>query len=122
MPGIDVVGNPGLGSGNRAVADLAVSGDADLSGENHILADFGGTGKPDLRAEHGVFADGGSVPDLHQVIDLDIALDAGLANGGAIDARVGLYFHVVFDNGDSGLHDLVPALRSRARNRSRRRR
>src|SRR5258708_28307893 len=49
-----------------------------------------------------------SVADLNQVVDLYAAADAGFADAGAVDAGVGLNFHVVFDDDRGGLRDLVP--------------
>ena len=46
--------------------------------------------------------------DLHQVIDLNAAADAGFAYAGSVDAGVGLNFHVVFDYDWSWLRNLVP--------------
>ena len=44
---------------------------------------------------------------LHQVIDLDAAAEARLADGGPVDRSVSLHFNVVFDNHGPRRHDLV---------------
>src|SRR5262249_28517993 len=84
-----------------------MSGDADLSGEDHIAPDFGTAAKADLRAQHRVFADIGGVADLYEIVDLRAAADARFADRGAIDRRVRADLHVVFQNDDARLHDLV---------------
>ena len=67
------------------------------------------------------FADGRAVADLDEVVDLGAGVDAGFADGGAVDAGVGLDFDVVFEDGGAGLEDLVPACRRiGGRSRSRR--
>jgi len=48
------------------------------------------------------------VTDLDEIVDLRPGLDAGLTDGGAVDAGVGLYFDVVLEDGGAGLQDLVP--------------
>jgi len=47
--------------------------------------------------------------DLDQIVDLGSGVDAGFADGGAVDAGVGLDLDVVFEDGRAGLEDLVPA-------------
>ena len=47
--------------------------------------------------------------DQDQVVDLGAAADARFADGGAVDAGVGLNFDVVFENRGAGLQHLVPA-------------
>src|SRR5579863_6248054 len=47
--------------------------------------------------------------DEHKVIELGALADARLANGGAVDAGVGLNLHVVANHGDPRLQHLVPA-------------
>ena len=47
--------------------------------------------------------------DLNEVIDLRSCSDAGLANGGAVDAGVGLNFNGILENRLSRLNDLVPS-------------
>ncbi len=66
-------------------------------------------GESDLAAEQGVFADFRGVADEDQVVKLGAAADARLADGGAVDAGVGLDFDVVFQDGGAGLQHFVPA-------------
>src|SRR6266511_977540 len=82
--GGNIAGNPGLRSGNRAVADRKVSGHAHLPGEDYVVADLRRTSNADLRAQHGMFADRASVPDLDKVVDLGIGPDPGLPDAGAV--------------------------------------
>ena len=107
--GGDVVGDAGLGRGDRAVAHSAVAGHADLTGEDDVAADGGGAGEAYLGAEEGVLADGGAVADLDKVVDLGSSANAGLAEGGSVDAGVGLDLDVVFEDGGAGLGDFVPS-------------
>ena len=123
LAGCDVAGDAALGGGDGAVADGAVAGDADLAGKDDVLADGGGAGEADLGAEEGVFADRRAVADLDEVVDFGAGVDAGFADGGAVDGGVGLDFDVVFEDGRAGLEDLVPGCRrTGGRSRSRRRR
>src|SRR5207245_5704329 len=59
--------------------------------------------------EQRIFADAAAMADEHEIIQLGACADARLADGGAVDAGVGLDFHVVADHGDSRLQHLVPA-------------
>src|SRR4029077_1584125 len=106
--GGDVVGNAALGGGDGAVADLAVAGNADLSGEDDVLADVGGTGEAGLGAQQRVLADLRAVAHLDKVVDFGAARDVRLADAGAVDASVGLDFHIVFQNCRAGLDNFVP--------------
>ena len=45
--------------------------------------------------------------DLDEVVDLGTRLDAGLADGRAIDRRVGSKLHIVFDDHDGHLRNLL---------------
>src|SRR6266853_3146254 len=47
--------------------------------------------------------------DLNKVVNFSSGLDAGLANRGAVDARIGLNLDGIFKNRRPGLNDLVPA-------------
>ena len=80
---------------------------ANLSGKDGPFANYGRTGESDLAAEHGVGSDFAGVTDQDEVVDFCAAADASFANGGAIDARVGLNFDVVFENDDAGLDNLI---------------
>src|SRR5271165_405808 len=106
--GGNVVGYAALRGNDGGFADLAVPDNADLTRQNHAVANFRGTGEADLRAKQSIFADLRSMTDLHQVVDLDPAPDAGFADAGAVDAGVRLDFHVVFDDDRGGLRNLVP--------------
>jgi hypothetical protein len=48
------------------------------------------------------------VANVYQVVEFRSPLDASFANASAIDARVGLDFDVVFQDGRARLQDLVP--------------
>jgi hypothetical protein len=49
------------------------------------------------------------VTDLDEVVYLCAGPDSGLADGGAVDAGIGLDFNRVLKDGRAGLEDLVPA-------------
>jgi len=107
--GGDVVGDGGLGGEDDAVADRAVAGDADLSGEDDVVADDRGAGDAGLGADEGVLADVAGVADLDEVIDLGAVADDGGADGGAVDAGVGLHLDTVAELDGAGLRDLFPS-------------
>src|ERR1700678_2876347 len=48
------------------------------------------------------------MPNLHEIIDLDPASNAGFAHAGPVDAGVGLNLDVIFNHHWSWLRDLVP--------------
>src|SRR5690349_19341814 len=52
--------------------------------------------------------DAGTVPNLHQVVDLGAAPDAGLLHARPVHARVGLDFDIVLNDYRLGLRNLVP--------------
>ena len=93
----------------RIVANFTMSHYSHLARQDNATANLGGSGEPYLRAEQCVFTHLRSVPNLHQVINLDSAPDESFSHAGAIDARVGLNLHIIFDHNWSGLWDLVPA-------------
>lgn len=97
--GRDVAGDAAFCGDDGAVPDGEMAGGPDLSGEDAAIADFGGTGEAHLAAEHGVDADAGGVADDDEVVELGAAADAGFADGGAVDAGVGLDLDVIFKNG-----------------------
>jgi hypothetical protein len=47
--------------------------------------------------------------DENEVVELGPATNASFADGGAVNAGIGLDFDVVFQHGRSGLMHLVPA-------------
>ena len=71
---------PDLARQDAAIADARRSRQADLAAEDRILADFAG------------------MADQHQVVDFRAPADARFADGRAVDAGIGLNFHVVFDH------------------------
>ncbi len=79
-----------------------------MSREDDSATGGGGTGEARLSAEHGVGPDVAGVTDEHEVVDFCAVADARFADGGAVDAGVGLNFHVVFENGGAGLDDFMP--------------
>lgn len=109
LAGWDIVGNTGLSGGDGSVADSAVAGDAYLTGQDDVLADGGGTGQADLGTEQGIFADRRAVANLDEVVDLRASVDAGLAQGSAVDAGISLDFYVIFEDGVAGLGDFAPS-------------
>ena len=106
--GFDIVGNAALGRGYGAVADGAVAGNTDLAGEDDGFADGCGSGESDLSAEEGIRAYGRAVAYLNEIVDLGPGVDAGFADGGAVDAGIGLNFDGVLEDCGAGLEDLVP--------------
>src|SRR6266850_4220459 len=91
-----------------AVADGEMARAGRLAGENAILPDFRGARESDLAAEHRVGADARGVTYEHKVVELCPSGDAGLADGRAIHAGVGLNFHIVFEDGGASLQHFVP--------------
>jgi len=106
--GSDIIGDAALWSDDSGFAHLAVADHSDLPRQNHTIAYFRGAAEADLRAEQGIVADLRSVADLHQVVNLDSTTDVGFADTGAVDAGVGLDFHIVFDHNWGGLRNFVP--------------
>lgn len=108
LAGSDIIRYSALRGGDGSVADGAVTGNAYLSGENYVLSYRRGTCKAHLGTEECVLANSGAVAYLDEVIDLGSCTDAGLADGGTVNARVGLDFDGVFEDGGARLDDLVP--------------
>jgi hypothetical protein len=108
LASFDITGDTALCCSYGTVAYGAVTGDADLAGEDDRFADGGGSGEANLRAQESILADRRAVAYLHEVIDLGSGVNAGLADGGAVDAGVGLDFNGIFENCGAGLKNLVP--------------
>ena len=106
--GRDVAGDAAFGGDDAAVANREMAGSADLAGENAAVTDFCRTSEADLAAEHGVHADARGMADDDQVVELGAAAYASFADGGAVDAGVGLDLDVVFEDGGAGLLHFVP--------------
>ena len=87
-----------LRDGDGSVSNFHVAGNADLSGENHVVAYIGRSRQANLRDEQRVVAYAATVADLHQVVDLRAASNAGFANAGAVNAGVGLNLNIAFDD------------------------
>ena len=81
-----------------AVADIAVSGNTHLAGKYDVFPDYCGPGETDLSAKQSVLAHRRAMSDLRQVVDLRTAADTGFADAGAIDAGVGLDFHIILQH------------------------
>ena len=65
-----------------------------------------GAGDAGKRDQDHVFANVAVVADVNQVVDLDPAADARLAQRPAVDGRVGADLHVVFDHQRALLREL----------------
>lgn len=104
----DIVGDAALRGDDRAVAHCEMAGGADLAREDAVIADARGASEANLTAKHGVATDLGGVTDEDEIVDLCAAADTGFADGGAVDAGVGLDFDVVFKDGGAGLNHFVP--------------
>ena len=96
---------------DHAVSKFAVSRNPNLPGEDGIPAYLGRPCQPYLCAKQTVGTDLRAVPYLDQVVDFHPRADACFSHAGAVNCRVGLDFHVVFDDGRPRLHDLVPDAR-----------
>src|SRR5262245_23999208 len=79
--------------------------DADLTRENDIASDFGTAGQADLSAEQRILTYGGTMTNLHQVVDLCTSANASFADGGAINRGVCLDLDIVLQNHSAGLGD-----------------
>ena len=66
---------------------LEVRDGSDLPGQQDVLFEPGAAGQSDLGAEDIVLADGARVADLHHVVELGSATDAGFADRRAVDRR-----------------------------------
>jgi hypothetical protein len=84
-----------------------MSGHANLTCQEHVLFENAAARQARLRTNNVVFAHHGGMAYLHQAVDLSASLHASLSDGGAIDSGERLHLHVVLDDGDARLHDLV---------------
>ena len=106
--GRHVVGHAALRGDRGAVANRKVARNSYLPGEDAAIADGGRSGQAGLTAEHAILADRTAVADQNQIVDLGAALDAGLPDGGAVHAGIGLHLDVIIQNNDSRLQRLAP--------------
>ena len=104
-------GHARLGAEHHAVAYLDVSGHAHLSAEHAPFAHLRRACHACLCGHHGVGSDFIVVGNLHQVVQLHALADDGGAHRGAVHARVGTYLHIVLQDGDAYLGNLLIALR-----------
>lgn len=90
-----IVGHARLGTHGDAVADVYVAGKSHLSGCDTVAPDFGRTCHSALGGHDGVGANLAIVGNLHQIVELDTVVDAGLAHCGTVDGSVGPDFHII---------------------------
>ena len=64
--------------------------DAGLRRDDDVISEVRAAREPDLAHHQAVPPDDDVVGDLHQVVQLDAALQQGRAQGAAVDAGVGL--------------------------------
>src|SRR5262245_16058183 len=103
LPGLDRLGDAGLGADLGSASDLDVAHDADLPCDHHVVADLSAPRDTDLGDDDAVRANLDVVADLDEVVDLRARADPRRAGGGAVDRHVGADLHVV-------VHDDVPDL------------
>src|SRR5258708_7099576 len=103
-----IASQPRLSVDYASVADGEMARAGGLAGENTVVTDSSGAGEADLAAEHGVGANARGVTYEHEVIKLGAAGNAGLPDGRAVDAGVGLNFNIVFEDRRAGLLHFVP--------------
>src|ERR1700688_1062764 len=87
--------------------------DADLPAEHNVVLDDDAAGKTSLRGDHYIFSEEAVVADMHQVVDLRSAPNAGFVERAAVDGCVGADLHIVFDHEAAHLRKFLipPALR-----------
>src|SRR3990170_2794577 len=107
LPGRDIAGPPRLRRHNGAPPHRHVVNDADLSRQHGAAPDAARPRDPYLGHEDHVLAQLTVVPDLHQIVDLAPPADHRVAQGPAIDGRVGPDFHVIADAQPAHLGDLA---------------
>jgi len=105
---IDIARDAALSSGDGSVSYGAMAGNANLASEDDGFADGGRSGEADLSAKEGILADSGTVAYLNEVVDFGPGVNAGFADGGAVDTGVGLDFNCVLKDGGARLKNLVP--------------
>src|ERR1700693_2757422 len=98
----------GLSGDDCAVADIQMPSRANLSREDYAISYTRGSGQSDLSADNGVFSHFAGMADQHQIVNFCAAADARFADGGAVDAGIGLDLDVILDHHRSILLDLVP--------------
>ena len=107
LAGRDAVVDSRLGPDHRACADFQMSGHPDLSPQGNEVAKLGASRDSDLRDDDAVFTHETVVGDLHQIVDLGPSPDDGGAQGGPVDGGVGPDLHVILDDDDPHLGNLV---------------
>src|SRR5260221_12731216 len=86
--------NPGH---HHIIADVQVADDTDRSGDHAARADPGTARNAHAGGDHRVGTDVDVVADLDLVIELGSRLDDGIADGTAIDRRIGTYLDIAAD-------------------------
>ena len=83
-------------------------GDAGTSRKNGVVFNGAGTGNSSLSADDHVFADRVIMSYLNQVIDFSTRADHRRSERASIDASIGSYFDMMFDNqiADMGNFDM----------------
>src|SRR5262249_1337549 len=72
-----------------------------------VLAELGAPRDPCLRGDRGIVSDDDIMPDLNEIVKLDAAADARLAEGRPVDRTVGADLDVVLDDDNAALRDLL---------------
>ncbi len=86
-----------------------MSGNRSLPCEDYVPPKMGRPGKSNLGTQQGIFPDGGTMANLHQVIDFRASQDARFSYAGSVYAAVGLDFDRVLQNRRTGLRNFMPS-------------
>ena len=78
-----------MSRGDHIIADAEMAGGPHLIGEHVVAPDLGAAGQSDLRAQERGLALLTPMTDLHQIIDLHAVGDDRLADGRAVNGRIG---------------------------------
>ena len=106
-PGRYIVRHTGLGTDDGPVTNRQVANHSYLTGHRHIVADDDATGDPCAGTDDAVVTDNAVVSNLHEIIDLRAASNAGRAEATAIHTGVGTDFNIVANLHRPDLGDLL---------------
>src|SRR5665213_1710324 len=102
-----IAANPALRVYDCAFVNREMAGNAHLPREQDVLFEHGTARQAGLRADDIVFAHDAGMADLHQAVDLRAPPHAGFAHRGAVHRSKALNLHIVLDDRDAGLHNLI---------------
>src|SRR5215469_4891702 len=110
---LQIMRNSGQTRQSRTISNRNVIGNSSHSTQCDEVTKGDTSRDADLTGDHAMTTDTRVVADLHEIINFCALTDDGIAQGSAIDSRIGANFNPVLQDHAAELRNFRMALRSR---------